>query len=178
MFMSKELLIVRKEKLGDNGEQGVRSTAFAYDGTACSHTWVGLELKWIDLDQNGVRDTDVSCSPQGEFPGKYTLSPKRSTPVNKVYVYQLENVPGAVALQIHTGNFAGDVSKGWQSDVEGCILLGKEKGLIKNKKGVLQEGISGSKEAIKEFMDWANKEDIIVKITEQFPGSVDDSPIV
>jgi hypothetical protein len=177
-MITKELLIIRKEKLGKDGEQGTRSTVFAYDGPACSHTWVGGELRWTDLDRNGIRDTNVSCSPQGSFIGKHTLSPKRSTPVNKVYVYQLENVPGAVALQLHIGNFFGDVSKGWQSDVEGCILLGKEKGLIKNKKGVLQEGISGSVDAIKEFMNWANEEDIMVRITEQFPGGLDESTIV
>lgn len=174
----KELLITRNERLGENWVQGTRGIARAFDDGVLSHTWYSGELPWIDLDENGVRDSDVSCAPQGSFTAKYTLSPKRSTPGNPVYVYQLQNVPGAIALQIHSGNFFGEVNEGWDSNVEGCILLGKGKGQLRNSKDVMQEAITGSKTAISEFMAWANKEDIKVTIKEDFPDVGEVSPEV
>lgn len=172
----KELLIIRKQKTDG---QGVFGTAFAYptqESSDVDFTWDSGELKWTDLDHNGVRDTSVSCIPQGSFLAKKTYSHKRSTPEKPVYVYELQNVPGAVAVQLHPANFFGDVSRGFVAQVEGCIGLGKGRGLLQNEKGNMQEAILNSKEAIKEFDDWANGEDIMVRITEQFPGVGEESP--
>lgn len=56
--------------------------------------------------------------------GVYTVRNEYSLRFGRL-VLTLQNVPNRSHILIHHGNFAGDVKKGWKSDVEGCILIGK-----------------------------------------------------
>lgn len=62
-------------------------------------------------------------------------------------VYLVEHVPGRSSILIHSGNVAGDVTKGLESDVLGCILLGQVRGTRRGQMAVLL-----SKPAICSFM--------------------------
>ena len=104
--------------------------------------WHSLELPWRDNQQS------ISCIPSGEYEAKIRYSPsfKRNT-------YHIKDVKGRSYILIHGANFAGDVSKGWQSHLEGCITLGKGKGVARNKHGNPQQCVFTSRTAIREFMD-------------------------
>ncbi len=54
---------------------------------------------------------DVSCIPKGEYLGKLNLGSKFGYPV-----WQLQNVPGRTAIEVHPANLV--------SQLEGCIALG------------------------------------------------------
>lgn len=73
-------------------------------------------------------------------------------------VYGLFGVPGRSHVLIHSGNFSGDVALGYQSHVEGCILLGKYHGQIKNKQGAFQNAVLVSLPTVREFMRFMNDE--------------------
>ena len=98
---------------------GRRGTLTTKDGKFTSKT---LELPWRNDYPN------ISSIPTGSFPAPapvYGGNPHIHYPV-----YQLKGVPGAnpgtwrEACEIHNGNYAGDTTLGYKSDVEGCILLG------------------------------------------------------
>lgn len=74
-----------------------------------------LELPW----NNNIKS--YSCIPDGKYLVRYTYSPrfKRKT-------FELMNVPNRGSIRIHSGNYAGDHRKGYQTHVEGCILLGRK----------------------------------------------------
>lgn len=124
---------------------------------APGYTCATLELPWHDND-NGI-----SCIPApGEYKCWYGYSKAR-----KSSSYRLEDphyvstVPGRAGVLIHSGNFAGDKSKGFKSHVLGCILLGKYIGKIGNQKAIL-----ASKPAIREFEAAMNRQPFILKIVE------------
>lgn len=98
--------------------------------------WFSLELPWKE-NQKGI-----SCIPAGIYTVKLRKSPKFGL------VYHIQNVPNRSYVLIHSGNYAGDTTKGYKSHVEGCILLGKRVGILDKQKAVLL-----SKPAIREFMD-------------------------
>ena len=77
----------------------------------------GLELATLELPwrENKFR---LSCIPAG----RYTCVPYSSGRFSNVY--EVTDVPGRTKILIHTGNHAGDTTKGYKSDVEGCILVG------------------------------------------------------
>ena len=173
----KELLILRKQKLGPQGGHGTFGGAFAgYDDSPvidCS--WHSGELAWVDENGDEKRDSSLSCVKAGTYYADQVMSPKRGIPV-----YQLVDVPDAVAIQIHSGNFCGRADKGFVAQVEGCILLGRGQGALQTWRldaagtkipGPMQEAILESKAAIADFMAWANGERIKVRIEEQFAGA-------
>ncbi len=84
-----------------------------------------LELPWKE------NKTQVSCIPTGSYTCKITNSPKFGK------VYNVQNVKDRSNILIHAGNVAGDTSKGYKSDVLGCILVGLNNGELDNQKGVL-----------------------------------------
>lgn len=73
----------------------------------------------------------ISCIPCGMYHVEPYSSPKFRN------VYHLLDVPHRDGILIHTGNYAGDTSKGYRSDVEGCILLGLKLGYLNNQRAVL-----------------------------------------
>lgn len=51
--------------------------------------------------------------------------------------YNVMDVPGREAILIHTGNFCGDRTLGYKTNVLGCILVGRALGTIQGQKAVL-----------------------------------------
>lgn len=83
----------------------------------------------------------VSCIPTGVYQCKIVNSPKFGA------VYGVQDVPNRSAILIHAGNYGGDVSKGFKTNIQGCILLGKQRGNLGGQQAVLN-----SKVALAEFM--------------------------
>jgi len=77
-----------------------------------------LELPWRDNQKQ------ISCIPPGEYDVEMRLSNKYGR------IYWVRQVPNRTYILIHSGNYTGDVSKGYKSHVMGCILLGKESGFL------------------------------------------------
>lgn len=93
------------------------------------------ELPWND------NKPDISCIPVGIYQCKVVESEKFGV------VYSIQEVPGRTDILIHAGNFAGVKTKGYKSDIEGCILLGRAIGDISG-----QKALKNSKETLKTFM--------------------------
>lgn len=100
--------------------------------------------------ENEVR---LDCIPTGRYIAAITQSPKFKR------VYLLKNVKGRSAILIHAGNYAGNTAKGYKSDIAGCILLGKRRGILNGQKVVLDSQI-----ALNEFMVLAGGEPICLII--------------
>lgn len=78
-----------------------------------------LERPWLD------NQTGVSCIPK---PGTYHVL-WRQRP-NGRWTYWLSDVPGRSFILIHSGNVVGQV--------QGCVLLGMARGLMKGERAVFQ----------------------------------------
>lgn len=113
-------------------EQGTYGKLRLPDGTE----YFTLELPWRG------NATGASCIP----PGTYKVGIRNSPKFGRIY--EVMNVPGRTAILIHSGNVAGDKSKGFNSHVEGCILLGLNKGNVGGQKAVQQ-----SRAAVAQFME-------------------------
>lgn len=113
-------------------EQGTYGKLRLPDGTE----FFTLELPWRG------NATGASCIP----PGTYKVAIRNSPKFGRIY--EVMNVPGRTAILIHSGNVAGDKNAGYNSHVEGCILLGLNKGKVSNQKAVQQ-----SRAAVAQFME-------------------------
>lgn len=110
-----------------------------------------LELPWRNNRQN------ISCIPVGEYPVVIRVSPKFGR------VYHVQKVPNRSYILIHSGNLAGDVSKGYKSNVYGCILLGQKRGTLYGQLAVLNSRIT-----VKRFMSYMDLNPFTLKINEAF----------
>lgn len=99
---------------------------------------------------------NVSCiAPTGGvFPVKREWSEK-----HQAYLFHVID-PTRGMIEIHTGNLCGDVSKGYASDVLGCILPGVSWGLFREGEKVGnhvltrdQRGVTASRIALKVLTD-------------------------
>lgn len=121
---------------------------------------VSLELPWRDLDSNGIGDRDRSCINAGVYRCVWDQSP------TKGWCYHVLGVKGRDGILIHSANFAGDVERGWQSELRGCIALGLSRGALTNKHGHSQRAVLRSHEAIDKLHAWANREPFTLHIIE------------
>jgi len=110
-----------------------------------------LELPWRD-NQRGI-----SCIPSGEYKVKIAVTPKHGR------IYKLQNVPGRTYVLIHSGNYAGDINKGYKTHVQGCILLGEKIGAMQGQLAILN-----SRLAIRRFMNYLNNQNFNLIIHESF----------
>jgi len=94
-----------------------------------------LELPWRENARQ------VSCIPAGEYDVEIRLSNKYGR------VYWVRKVPNRTYILIHSGNYAGDVSKSFKSHVMGCVLLGKTHGYLGGQRAVLT-----SRSTVRNFM--------------------------
>lgn len=88
-----------------------------------------LELPWRDNRQ------DVSCIPPGIYSMVWRVTKRRST-------YHIKKVPNRTWVLVHSGNFAGDVTKGLKTHVEGCVLLGNRMGWLGGQRAVLSSRLT------------------------------------
>lgn len=110
----------------DQGTEGILATEDFFCKT--------LELPWR------YNRRSISCIPSGKYIVKIRQSPKYGS------VYWVTNVRDRTWILIHSGNVAGDTSKGFRTHVNGCILLGKKHGWLWNQRAVLT-----SKPTIRKF---------------------------
>lgn len=102
-----------------------------------------LELPWRD----NLRQR--SCVPTGTYECRLVRSPRFGN------VYKLLAVPGRSDVLIHPANLAGDVDKGWTTELQGCIAPCMRVGAMRNKAGVMQAAGLVSRPAVRELMTWA-----------------------
>lgn len=129
----------------DQGTFGVLSF-----GNDVVHT---LELPWRD----NMRQR--SCIPVGTYKCVLIKSPKFGMS------YWVTNVPGRSEVLIHAANLAGDVEKGWTSQLHGCIAPFMRSGVMRNKAGVMQKAGLVSKPAVDRLMEWASGKPFELEIT-------------
>jgi len=130
-------------------DHGTRSFLIADNTFSC----YVMELPWRDNTRC------MSCIPPDEYDVEIRTSAKYGQ------VYWVKNVPGRSDILIHSGNYAGDSTKGYKTHSQGCILLGKEKGWLARQWAVLN-----SKLTIKAFMKYMKEEPFKLKIYESFSG--------
>jgi len=143
-----KILTITRQPSTDSGTFGQATTGDGY-------SWYTLELPWLE------NQPDVSCIPLGTYTAKLQYSPHFETDL-----YHLIDVPNREAVEIHSGNFAGNKLMGLDSDVLGCVLVGKMVGSLNNSRHQLQPAILSSKAALTEMMDWADGEDLQIVITQ------------
>ena len=110
-----------------------------------------LELPW----RNNRRQ--ISCIPPGIYDVEIRLSNKYGR------IYWVRKVPDRTYILIHSGNYAGDKSKGLKSHVMGCILLGKKSGRLGGQVAVLNSRI-----AVRNFMEELEYQPFKLRIQEAF----------
>jgi hypothetical protein len=104
---------------------------------------VSLELPWRD------NKPQASSIPPGFYRCEIVDSPKFGR------VYGVQDVRGRSHILIHAANFAGDVSRGWKSELLGCIAPVTKAGTLPNGMGRDQRAGISSKAALKHLMEWA-----------------------
>jgi hypothetical protein len=108
-------LVLQRVRSTDQGTAGALLRA---DGTRLAWT---MELPWRE-NRPRVSSIPPGLPPPGEYVCRMCRSPKFGP------VYEVTGVPGRSSILIHTGNWAGDVSRGYRSHVLGCVVLGLYRG--------------------------------------------------
>lgn len=106
-----------------------------------------LELPWRD------NTPSLSCIPHGTYTVSIRKSPRYGI------IYHVQNVANRSWILIHWGNLAGDSTQGLKTNVEGCILLGKKRGILSGQRAVLV-----SRPAVREFMQYMNNENFLLEV--------------
>jgi hypothetical protein len=119
----KTVYITRTET-GDEGTFG-RAVVLDEKGDQVGQGYVTLECPW----RNNARG--ISCFPAGEYLFKLRADGKRKPkPTYEEWddpkTPQREDVPDRDYIQLHSANLAGDKSKGFVSQLEGCVAFGEE----------------------------------------------------
>lgn len=74
----------------------------------------------------------LSRIPAGAYDVEWSLSPRL-----RIFTYEILNVPDRGGIRLHSGNLAGDTTKGFLSDSLGCPLLGNVFGAMNGQRAVL-----------------------------------------
>ena len=133
-------VLIERTETGDTGTFGILKSG---SGFSC----YTLELPWHE------NKTDISCIPTGVYICKYLPSPKHGN------CYHVTDVPGRTSVEIHSANWAGDVSRGLKSQLLGCIAIGRSIDTV-----VDQKGLMSSKDAISAFEADQDKKDFQLEI--------------
>jgi hypothetical protein len=118
---------------GPSTDEGTFGRLTAAEGALDLHT---VELPWRD------NQAQHSCIPPGVYQAGAYDSPSKGR------VYLLREVPGRTLCEIHSANFAGDVTRGWESQLLGCIAVGLGVAVIPNQQGRLQRAVLNSRAAL------------------------------
>lgn len=134
------------------------------------------ELPWVDLDADGKRDKGVSRIKAGQYLAVFTCSPSRKNADDTPeWSYELQDVPDASGVRIHSGNFCGDRAKGYASDVEGCIILGADwveipippkKRAAQAVERTSQRGVSASRQTVATFQTFFERQTFMLTIVD------------
>lgn len=107
--------LIRTET-GDEGTFGL----LLYDGRVL---YTG-ELPWRDNERG------KSCIPAGIYDVFMRVSSRFGR------VYEVKDVTGRTAILLHNGNWCGDDALGFKTHVDGCILLGLDRGRLDGQNAV------------------------------------------
>ena len=91
---------------------------------------------------------NISCIPSGRYVCRKVESPRFGT------TFEVVDVPGRSHILMHPGNLV--------EDTQGCVLLGRQFGLLHGNRGVLNSG-----RTFRDFMDY-------LRDVEEFPFIVED----
>jgi len=108
-----------------------------------------MELPWRDNKRN------VSCIPTGKYLCTWHRSPRFG------WTYIVNDVNGRSFILFHSGNVAGDVSLGFKTHSNGCLLLGKRLGSLFNQLATLI-----SKPMINKFIQKMGKEPFELEVVD------------
>lgn len=111
------------------------------------HSLLTLELPW----RNNI--AGKSCIPEGIFWATRWKSP------TKGWCYRIHGAPNRDYILIHSANFAGDSTKGFRSDLLGCIALGQQRATYQG-----QRGLFISRPAVRFFNSTMDKQDFILEV--------------
>lgn len=112
-----------------------------------------IELPWRENQRQ------ISCIPPGTYRCEIVNSPRFGR------VYEVKDVPGRSHVLIHSANLAGDLSKGWTTQLQGCIAPGERRGKMINASGKMQNAVLVSRPAFNRFMRWAAGQLFTLEIT-------------
>lgn len=148
-----EVVNLVRGKSDDEGTRGVL--------TVCGQTFNTLELP----DRNNhVNLSRINPSPPNGYVCVVTpndhMTSLFSTMPGFQGMYNVRGTEGRTGVFLHPGNRAGDVNKGFKSDVEGCILLGNTIGTIEG-----QYAVEDSRNAITQFMNLLDYQPFMLVIT-------------
>ena len=90
----------------------------------------GFECYTLELPDRG-NQRNISRIPAGVYPTQLIVSGHFGR------VYWVRNVPNRSSILIHSGNWGGDVAKGYKSHIQGCILVGQKMGWIQKQRAIL-----------------------------------------
>ena len=76
---------------------------------------------------------NVSRIPAGVYRCFFTHSPRFGR-----HLYLVGSVPGRSGIRVHPANLMGDASRGFRSQLNGCIALGEALGYIDGQKALLR----------------------------------------
>lgn len=114
-----------------------------------------IELPWRD------NASQISCMPAGDYPAKLVKSPHFGR-----MVYALQGVPGRAAVEMHPANYAGDVEKGYRSDLKGCMAPGLARGMLPNPAtGIVQQVVLMSVSALDQIIRETDGEDLDITVS-------------
>ncbi len=128
------------------------------EGTLGTLTGPGLSLHTIELPW-ADNAPQHSCIPVGTYEADPFQSPTKGR------VHLLKNVPDRSMIEIHSANFAGDVTKGWESQLLGCIAPGLGVGRLQNADGKMQMGVLHSKAALARLFEVTGGQPFTLTIT-------------
>lgn len=129
-------------------------------------TLASMELPWIDANKDGIGDPQRSCITAGIYRVDWLDHPAHG------WCYQVVNVIQRTGILLHSAGFAGNIDRGWQADLLGCISFGYRIGVAKNKFGAMQRALirstdgRRSKDAVNALNEWGAQESFMLQIIE------------
>jgi len=147
-------LTLRRQPDSDQGTPGA-----IFDGAR--RICFTMELPWRDNDPAGDGDDIVSCIPAGTYKVTYL---KRSASGKYEDVYHVHGVPNRSGVLIHSANYAGDTSKGWKSDLLGCIAPCRSIGEMTPPGKKKQKAGIGSKLAMNDLHAVTGRQEFLLEV--------------
>lgn len=135
--------------------EGDEGTFGTFDVPELLFTCVTLELP----DRNNT--PMLSRIPAGVYPALWSYSNRF-----KRMHYRLDATAPRVGILIHPANFAGDVKKGYFSELSGCIALGRARCVLEVPDGAAQSAINDSRAKVAEFEAATRQRPLLIRIVD------------
>ncbi len=113
-----------------------------------SLSFVSGELPWRDNRH------DESCIPSGTYKCVWNHSAHFGREM-----YEVTGVPDRAGIRIHSANFMGDATKGFKKELDGCIAIGFQLGILEGQTATL-----GSRHATGAFEDAMGRKPFTLEI--------------